>query len=83
MECECTCRCMSIGKMLFFSNVCMSASGAPVLAIPSIMPFRGYMISKLYHVTAVTVHRLDGIMARTRTCYIDSTLRKSSLVVTL
>jgi hypothetical protein len=26
MECECTCRCMSIGKILFFSNVCMSAS---------------------------------------------------------
>jgi hypothetical protein len=36
-----------------------------MLAIPSIMPYRGYMISKLYDVTAVTVHRLDGIEART------------------
>jgi hypothetical protein len=36
----------------------------PVLAIPSIMPFRGYMISN--HVTAVMVHRLDGIEAYVR-----------------
>jgi len=40
-----------------------------------IVTFRGYMISKLYHVTAVTVHRLDGIEARTMSCYTDSTLR--------
>jgi hypothetical protein len=71
MECECTCRCMSIGIFLFFStNV-----RVPVLAIPSIMPFRGYMISKLYHVTAVTVHRLDGIEAHAMASYNDSTLR--------
>jgi hypothetical protein len=44
----------------------MSAS---VLSIPSIMPFRGYMIPKLYHVTVVTVHRLDGMEARMMTCY--------------
>jgi hypothetical protein len=72
MECECTSICMSIGKKIVFLEACMSAS---VLAIPSIMPFRGYMISKLYHVTAVTVHRLDGIEARTMTCYNESTLR--------
>jgi hypothetical protein len=46
-----------------------------VLAIPSIMLFRGYMISKLYHVTAVTVHRFDGIEAHAMASYNDSTLR--------
>jgi hypothetical protein len=26
MECECTCRCMSIGKILYECHECMSAS---------------------------------------------------------
>ena len=40
-----------------------------------IVTFRGYMISKLYHVTAVTVHMLDAIEAHAMATYNDSTLR--------
>jgi hypothetical protein len=29
--------------------------------IPSCVTFRGYVIPKPYHMTAVTVHRLDGM----------------------
>ena len=43
--------------------------------IPSFVTFRGYVIPKLYHVTAVTVYKLDGIEARTRGYYNDSRLR--------
>jgi hypothetical protein len=43
--------------------------------VPSCVTFRGYVIPKPYHVTAVTVHMLDGIEARTTTYYNDSSLR--------
>ena len=42
--------------------------------IPSCVTFRGYMIAMQYHVTAVTVHMLDGIEARTRNHYNDCRL---------
>jgi hypothetical protein len=42
--------------------------------IPSFVTFRGYVIPKPYHVTAVTVHRLDGMGACTRIYYNDSIL---------
>ena len=43
--------------------------------IPSFVTFRGYVIPRVYHVTAVTVYKLDGIEARTREYYNDSRLR--------
>jgi hypothetical protein len=54
-------------KIFFFHKACMSAECS--WQIPSFMTFRGYVMPKLYHVTTVTVYKLDGIEARTRGRY--------------
>jgi hypothetical protein len=71
MECECTGRCMSIGNCFFFLHKCMSASVGNTInhALLRLHNIRAY------HVTAVTVHRLDGIEARTMASNNDSTRR--------
>jgi hypothetical protein len=59
-------------KIFVFLHECMSASVGNTInhALP-----RLHDIAKLYHVTAVTVHRLDGIEARTMASNNDSTRR--------
>jgi hypothetical protein len=64
---------MSIGKFSFSLKAYMSAKCC--WHIPSFATFRGYVIPRVYHVTAVTVYKLDGIEARTREYYNDSRLR--------
>jgi hypothetical protein len=48
---------MSIGKIFFF----MSMYERQCWQIPLFVTFRGYVKAMPYHVTAVTVHRLDGM----------------------
>jgi hypothetical protein len=64
---------MSRGKFSFSLKACMSAKCC--WHIPSFVTFRGYVIPRVYQVTAVTVYKLDGIEARTREYYNDSRLR--------
>jgi hypothetical protein len=55
MECECTCRCMFIGKFLFFSNVCMSATVGNTI---------NHALPRLHDIEAISRDSCHGAQAR-------------------